>query len=270
MNKEYIKIVEENYKKAILKIKSGTKNGLEEGRLFLNKCLEFENKFLDVNNQHIYNFTNPVDFVIFVDKNKNKGYNIEWCRVPFYQIYMGLVYIDIEEKNWDSAHKNIENALLWSPGNIEALFQINEIYKMNGQFDKLKDNTDKIFDNIYDAVNLARYYRTLGYYNIEMKNYELAYALYCISLMFARDEGVFVELDYICKVQGIKPYKLEPKEAVKIVKDAGIQFGIRNENEEQMLRLLKGESLKMDDAVKQIILNQLYSVTLPVAAIEQK
>lgn len=53
--------------------------------------------------------------------------------------------------------------------NVDAMFEKCEIYKINEEWDRLKELTLFSYDKIYTSDRLAKFYQNLGYYYIEQK-----------------------------------------------------------------------------------------------------
>ena len=104
--------------------------------------------------------------------------------------------------------------------------------------------TKKIYSKIYDINNLARYYRNLGYYYIEKKEWDLAKAVYLYSLKYQNSPVVTQEIAYI--VQESKNDKLPDKDNLtKILKENNIPIFISKENM-NIIKELKSELEKED------------------------
>lgn len=106
-------------------------------------------------------------------------------------------------------------ALKWNPYNSDAIFEYNEIFKIEGKLEEYKDRTIEIFSKLYDPHDLARFYRNLGYYYIEREEWELAKAIYVYSMRFDNNDKAKNELIYI--MQKNNSQELPTPEKVKLM-----------------------------------------------------
>ncbi len=213
--------------KKILKAKSI----LEE---YLNKTLKLY-KDKEATN---YSFNNLTEFYLFVNISNPKK-KIRWINLLGHKAYRLLGYILIEEGKYDDALKKLTLALKNNPIDVESFFEIVEAYKMSGDLEKMKETLDSFFDYLYTPSFLSRYYRNLGFYYIEKKEFKLAFSFYLISLEYEYNQFALSEMLYIRKTLGDMNFNLEKKEAVKLIKESGIKIGVSD----KVMKLLKNLSL---------------------------
>lgn len=167
-------------------------------------------------NDKIYNYytpRNPIEFILLVKDNSEK--KIKDLGIDFSKGYCLLGFIDIENKEYDKARENLLNALRWNPYNTEAIFEYAESFKMSGNINQYKKETLNAYNKIYNPNDLARYYRNLGFYNIEMQNWELAKALYLYSIRLENHPNAEHELIYILQKSNDKTlYKPEESKII--------------------------------------------------------
>ena len=201
----------------------------EEAEEQLKKYIEITEKLKNKQNDQWYTFNNSVEFILYTEENQETidkkiidiNYNTS-------NAYLCLAYIDFERKNYNEAIKKIDNALIWNPYNLDAIFEKAENYKEIGNIKEYYNITLDSYEKIYTPTYLARYYRNLGYYFIEKEDYELAKALYLYSLKFEESNVVTHELKYInLKTNNnILPKYEELKD---ILKENRIQTNIKKE-----------------------------------------
>ena len=115
-----------------------------------------------------------------------------------YFIY-GNLLLDLERL--DEAEAALLKAARWNPMRADILYARGEIHKRRKQWQEFYDVTMKGMERAYQAQHLTRGYRNLGYYFIEQENYELATALFFLSLGFEPDnQAAKAELAYIAQV----------------------------------------------------------------------
>ena len=105
--------------------------------------------------------------------------------------------IEFNAKNYEDTIKQLNKGLKYNPVDINILFEKAEAYKNMKDYKKFYDNTINLYNNIYSKNDLAHFYRNLGYYYIEKKNWDLAKAVYLYSLRFDNNPVVNQELEYI-------------------------------------------------------------------------
>ena len=154
-------------------------------------------------------FNSYLELMLYVDKyNPKKPNKAPKTNMAF--LYYILGYIDVENKDYDNASKNLSESLKWNPVDLTVLFEKAEIYKSTGDLERFKAEIDKIYPLITSRWFLARYYREIGFYYIEKNVYDVANAIYSMALDFSFTEyeknKAINELMYIAQ-----PEKREPK-----------------------------------------------------------
>ena len=209
-----------------------------------------------------YNFSDVIDFALYTRINKTTK-NIKWIDVPFVTAYSYLAYIYNEQKNYDEALKMIDKTIRWSPMNLSPLFEKCETYKLQKNWEEFKNITSSIYDKIYNASDLAHYYRNLGYYYIEMNNLDLAYALYTASIKFEKSKNVYREMAYINQQLKRENYNMLVDEGLKLLQDNGIAFGPKQENLNRLTDLYTSEKeLIKNPSVEMQLAERIYYLTL--------
>lgn len=232
------------------------KNKIQE---FMNEASERVNK----DDPNIYNFDNAIDFILYSKINKSKIKTV-WCSIPFYVAYSFLAYIYNEEKNYDEALKILDKQIKIAPLNLDGYFERAETFKMQKKWEQFKEETQKIYPLIYDASDLARFYRNLGYYYIEQNHLDFAYALYTVSIYFEENNNAFQEMMYIDQKLGEK-YKgkiMDPGKALKWLEQNHIPFGAPQENIDLLISIYANSpELMANQGIEQSLANKIYGLT---------
>lgn len=241
-NNAYSKDVDNinNMLKEVQQLIHGEQKDFEKAK---NLLLDFVNGSLAYDNDsttEYYNFDDVIDFVLYTRLNKPEK-NIKWIDIPFTTAYFYLAYIYNEEQNFDEALKMIDKTIRWSPMNLGPLFEKCETYKMQKKWEEFKNITLSIYDKIYKASDLAHYYRNLGYYYIEMNNFNLAYALYSASIKFERNQNAYGEMAYINHQLNRGKYDMPAEEGLNLLKDNNIPFGPKQENLNRLTEIYSSE-----------------------------
>lgn len=189
-----------------------------------------------------YSFKSILQFYLFINIVKVKK-QVFWINLMGDEAYRLLAYIAVEEKEYDKALEYLNKSLKYNPINIDSFFEIVEAYKMSSNLDKMKESIDNLYDYLYDASSLARYYRNLGFYYIEKEKYELAFSLYLISIRYENNNFALNEMLYIRKKLNDSDYIIEDNKAVKMLKENDINIGISSRNLKILNNLAKDPKL---------------------------
>ena len=191
-----------------------------------NKLLELIKDYKIEDDQNIHlTFSNNVEALLYDYKFRPEKIN-KTMEINVSYLYYILGYIAIEEQDVDSALMYLNKSLEWNPVNTHTLFEKCEIYKRKNDIINMKKTLDFLYDLIYRGNLLAKYCRLLGYYLIEMKEYDLATAVYKISLVYGKTEEdkmqVYNEFRYIEKITGKSIEKQSLQEIADMCKAKGI------------------------------------------------
>lgn len=208
-----------------------------------------------------YNFSDVIEFVIYTKTNKTNK-NIKWLDIPFVTAYSYLSYIYNEEKQYDKALEMIEKACRWNPMSLSPLFEKCETYKMQKDWDNFYNITLSLYDKIYNARDLAHYYRNLGFYYIEKGNLNIAYALYTASTKFEKNNNAYAEMKYINQLLQREFYNMSAEEGVNLLKQNNISFGVKQENLDLLVAIYVNEKeLISNPRVESILSTRIYELT---------
>lgn len=159
-----------------------------------------------------YAFNNMLEFILFVNREK-PDYSINNIKSNISNAYTSIGFICYELKDYTEAKKQLYKALEWNPYNLSAKMELGEVYKIQHDLNNFFDVTLDTYKHIYREIDLARFYRNLGFYFIEKKNWALAKAVYLYSLGFENNMGVNNELRFIANES--KDSSLPSKESLK-------------------------------------------------------
>lgn len=249
--------------KASLQQASGLLNqkNYTEAKEILESLAKESIKFEENQEIEYYNFDDPVDFRIFSLLYKtNKSY--KWLAIPFLSVFSYLSYIYVEEKNFLQANIYIKKAIRWAPLNLSARFEKCEIAKIQNDMETFKNITLSIYDMIYNDVDLARYYRNLGYYYIEKHDLNLAYALFTASLQFDNNPNAYGEIAYINGILKRDKYIMSAEEGKALLKANNIPFGVNKTNANLLVNILNNDSEFVSNPnIHMLLLKRIYGLT---------
>lgn len=189
-----------------------------------------------------YSFKNMIEFYLFVNTFKVEK-QVYWINLKCDEAYRLLGYISVEEKKYEDALKYLNESFKYNPVNIDSFYEVVEVYKMSSNLEKMRKSIDDLYDYLYDSSSLARYYRNLGFYYIEKKNYDLAFSLYLISLEYQYNNFALDEMLYIRRKLNNPDFIIDKKDAIKIIENNDIKIGLADKNLKILKNLAKDSKL---------------------------
>ena len=187
--------VDEIFKDAI--ISKSLSNNVEAKIAFKKYIAETEKVMKNIS-ANSYTFANCVELAI-ASENGLLEENAISFNYKTSDAYMYLGFISFDEANYEECIKYQNKALKCNPCNITAMFEKAECYKAKGNIKKYQEETENTYNYIYNIFDLAHYYRNLGYYYIEKKDYDLSKALYLYSMKYDDNETAHSEIMYIAQ-----------------------------------------------------------------------
>ncbi len=160
-----------------------------------------------------------------------------------FQIYAFLL---VEVKNYDIAKNIMNEGLKFNSVDSNLLHEKGEIYKQKKDWKSFKEITDFSIKYSFRAEDVARGFRSLGYYFVEVEDFDTAICCYIRSIVYydtpmAHDElkfieekmGKDIELGYYCK-NSETILKKKDIEEVPCVYALNIAYGISEEFEKEL------------------------------------
>lgn len=162
-----------------------------------NNGLEYKN---DTENEY-FCFDEPIEEILYIQFN-NPEKTIR--RNPFDYSILFYLYgsLLIEKDRIKEAREALLKAKRWNPASTTILFELAETYKMLGKFEEFYNITKESYKFIHRKKDLGRFYRNLGYYFVEKKEYETSANCYIYSKLYDDCEMVNNELAYIFSITG--------------------------------------------------------------------
>ena len=196
-----------------------------------------------------YSFGNLQEYYYAIHKLKNE--DIKWSHYRISYAYNKLAWILNEEGNYNKAREFCDKAIEYNPLGISNYFEKAVSYKIEKDFENMFKVAKEAYDYIFNHVDLAGYYRMLGYYYVEVEKYDLAYSCYLISLYYDANKNAINEIEYI-RQQVKKPrYRLSLEEALEILNKENIPISISSTNKEIMNNFIN-EKKFIDNRPKEV------------------
>lgn len=253
-----------SYQEQINDVKQDIQNkNFANAQLKLESMLNNEKiKNVEDENNVYYTFNNYVEMLLFYNmyKPNKKLVNID---TNISEIYYYLGVINVETKNFGKAIEYFDNGLKWNPVDVSIMFQKVATFRILKELERYKAEIEKTYRYIYNSSYMARYFNELGWYYAEKRIFDLANALYTVSLTYINTEIANNELKYIAQQENRDVKKSSKEEIDKLFKNYNIPFNFSNQifqiiyNEYQ--RLFKEEP---DAKVINFLSRILYDITL--------
>jgi len=194
--------------------------------------------------QRFFSFRNASEF--FYATKKIKIYKKIVCS-PFEisSAFNMLSYIAIEENNFVDAKEYCDKAIYYNPVNPSLYFEKITLYKLKKDYANMLKLLKEAYEYIFNHVELAAYYRQLGFYYTEINKLDVAFALYLVSLHFDISQNAYHEINYIRMMLKNPNYALTTNEVLELLEKENILFGINEENKRIIIELINEKSIKV-------------------------
>lgn len=148
-----------------------------------------------------YSFRNPFEYHLF---RQLYGTEQEFDRAPFdFCMFLTLYgYVLVELHRLEEAIDTLEKAIAFNPVNCDTRFELCEAFKLTMEPEKLLASIRDLVPIANSTYAISRVYANLGYYCIEIKDYDAAACFYYESLLYADHPGVQGELVHLRSLTG--------------------------------------------------------------------
>ncbi len=227
---EFIEISEKE--NPIMDILNEISYDIEEGeyKIALEKLDDFMESFPgmfeDDKVSEYHFFTNPLEEILFhkyIGAKKTLRYIPD--NKPLLDLYYIYGFLLLETKQYENAEHYLKKAIKINPVSSRIILELCEIYKVHTYtYNKYFMYATDALKYAYFPQDIARCYRTLGYYYIEENQMETAFALFKYSMEFELSPMAYSEINYIkSKAPQID---LTLNESIEILKNKNIQIGV--------------------------------------------
>ncbi len=175
---------------------------LEESAALMKKIEDKVDEFYsNPQNKAMFAFRNRFDEYIYREMFKPEG---TFARTP-YDICTYLTaygYILVEMNKGKEAVPVLEKAIRSNPVNVGPRFELAETYKMLHEPANLLYAIKETLPITSSPEEIARCYCNLGYYCIEIKDYDSAVAFYYTSMLYFPNDHITGEIQHIAMLKG--------------------------------------------------------------------
>ncbi len=195
------KRIDQHYNEAV---KAANEGKLKDAAEILSKIEEHAEKhFSSTEESNRFSFRNPFEEYLYVHMYKPTKRH-ERTPFDFSKMLSFYGYILVELRKPQEAVPVLEKAIRFNPVNPEPRYELAEAFKLLLEDEQLLEcvkDTLKIANTPYA---IARCYCNLGFYAINVKDYDSAVAFYYESLLYAENVNVAGELQHISALTGKK------------------------------------------------------------------
>lgn len=206
--------------------------------------------FEDDNVSEYHYFTNPLEELLFYKYIRpEKVVRHIPDNIPLLDLYYIYGFLLLETNQFDKAEKYLKKAIGINPVSSRIILELCEIYKVHTyNYNKYYMHATDALKYAYLPQDIARCYRSLGYYYIEENQLEVAFALFRYSMEYEMNPMAYSEIRYIQNKN--KNINLSLDESIEIIMNKNIQLGVNP----FILETL-------DEFIKEYEENKLYSQT---------
>lgn len=170
-------------------------------------------------------FTNPLEEILF---NKYVGAEKTVRYIPDNKPLLDLYYIYgfllLEANQFEKSEQYLKKAIKINPVSSRIILELCEIYKVRTyNYNKYYMYATDALKYAYSPQDIARSYRSLGYYYVEENQLETAFALFRYSMEYEMAPIAYSEMKYIQNKD--KTIDLSLDESIEIIKNKNIQLG---------------------------------------------
>ncbi len=148
-----------------------------------------------------YCFSEPMQEILYVHYNKPEK-DIRKSQIDYAALYFLYGNVLVELGKVKEAREALEKARRWNPTSPEIGFEYAETFKMEGDVQSFAKVTREFYPYIMTNKDLARFYRNMGFYFVEVKEYFAAVCCLMYSTGFEKSNMVPTELYYIEQTTG--------------------------------------------------------------------
>lgn len=172
------------------------------------------NDIINYDDPEGYYFESAVELAIY-GKFFSKGKKVTWLSGDNYWNIYKKAYQLFEQGEYVKAIDAYNDCLVLNPIGLSARFEICEAYLKIGNINAARRTLLEMKDFIIEDESIARFYRRMGFIEIERENYEVAAACYNYSKKYENHPSVSQELLYIRSRGGVRAISSNPISVLK-------------------------------------------------------
>lgn len=198
------------------------RNALDKLDRFMESCPPM---FEDDSVSEYHYFTNPLEEMLFhkyIGAEKTLRYIPD--NKPLLDLYYIYGFLLLETQQYEKSEQYLKKAIRINPVSSRVILELCEIYKVRTyNYNRYFMFASDALKYAYTPQDMARSYRSLGYYYIEENQLETAFALFKYSMEFEMNPMAYSEMMYIQNKD--KTLDLSLDESIEIIEAKNIQLG---------------------------------------------
>ncbi len=160
-------------------------NAIKLSKALVDK-VESNMMFENDNVSEYYTFDELFEELLYCYHNKPQR-DVRRATIPYSEIFFIYGNLLFEKKEYSLAREYLKKALRWNPVSCTIAFEYIETFKVERNFTEFYELTKNQFKYAYKPKDVARCYRNLGFYFVEVENYTAAALYYTVSMMYDSD-----------------------------------------------------------------------------------
>lgn len=146
---------------------------------------------------------NIFEAAIFLNFLEPKAKDNDFASINYYDFYLMNAASNYNLGNLKESKIDYKKAIKFNPASSVARLQVLEIDKREKEFSTFVDDIKELFKYAYRRRDIALAYRDLGYYLVEIEDYEMAIVAYYLSNIYEVTEKSLEEIKNISETAKI-------------------------------------------------------------------
>ncbi len=171
-------------------------------------------EFMETEDARIFSFRNLLESnLYYVMYHPTK--RLEKAPFDFVRFLMAHAFNLVEMRRPSEAIPVLEEAIRFNPVCPDPRFELAEIYKLMHEHEKLLTVIRETLPVCASPHAIARCYANLGYYCVDVKEFEKAICFYFESLIYSHTQTVRMELTHVAQMMGKKIHPPKREEVLQ-------------------------------------------------------
>lgn len=172
----------------------------------------------NIKNLSIYE---ELDLFQFIYHNE-PGLELEPTTRDYAGMYVEYAKVQIQANEWREAIDSYQQALLWNPYDVDTIYALAELYQEMEQYGMSYPTVLNGLSYSLRVEDLAYGFALIGDFYYHKEDFEKAYMLYHISLMWNENDNARAGLEVLAELDREWPEILEGKEQEAFLEDLGL------------------------------------------------
>ena len=187
-----------------------------------------------------FTFDNLFQQILYTFYNRPKRH-IRHATIPYGEIFYMHGNLLFELKRIHEAREYLEKALRWNPASCTIGFEYIETFKAERKMEEFFELTKRQFKYAYLPKDVARCFRNLGFYYIEVNQHSVAAACYLVSMFYDNENNFAQSQIYYIEQTAPEGYQ---KPTVELLEQYEEQLGLPRGADDDVIGLAHAYSKK--------------------------